>query len=70
MVFVLLSGNLGVGMILDGLSIHFQNGQAGVSFQSQDFYTLPVCYGVLGDNARYIEHYITFSASEISQGNI
>lgn len=56
--------------ILDGLSIHFQNGQAGVSFQSQDFYTLPVCYGVLGDNARYIEHYITFSASEISQGNI
>lgn len=56
--------------ILDGLSIHFQNGQAGVSFQSQDFYTLPVCYGVLGDNARYIEHYVTFSASEISQGNL
>lgn len=56
--------------ILDGLSISFQNGQAGVSFQSQDFYTIPVCYGVLGDNARYIEHYITFSASEISQGNL
>lgn len=56
--------------ILDGLSISFQNGQAGVSFQSQDFYTIPVCYGVLGDNARYIEHYVTFSASEISQGNL
>ena len=56
--------------ILDGLSISFQNGQTGVSFQSQDFYTLPVCYGVLGDNARYIEHYITFSASEISQGSL
>lgn len=56
--------------ILDGLSIRFENGQVGVSFQSQDFYTLPVCYGVLGDNARYIEHYVTFSASEISQGNL
>jgi|GEM_PF-4752734 len=56
--------------ILDGLSINFQNGQTGVSFQSQDFYTLPVCYGVLGDNARIIEHYITFSASEISQGSL
>lgn len=56
--------------ILDGLSINFQNGQTGVSFQSQDFYTLPVCYGVLGDNARYIEHYVTFSASEISQANL
>ena len=56
--------------ILDGLSIRFENGQAGVSFQSQDFYTLPVCYGVLGDNARYIEHYVTFSASEISNGNL
>jgi hypothetical protein len=56
--------------ILDGLSIKFQNGQTGVSFQSLDFYTLPVCYGVLGDNARYIEHYVTFSASEISQGSL
>jgi len=56
--------------ILDGLSINFQNGQTGVSFQSQDFYTIPVCYGVLGDNARYIEHYVTFSASEISQAII
>jgi hypothetical protein len=56
--------------ILDGLSINFQNGQTGVSFQSQDFYTIPVCYGVLGDNARYIEHYVTFSASEISQGSL
>jgi len=56
--------------ILDGLSISFQNGQAGVSFQSQDFYTIPVCHGVLGDNARLIEHYVTFSASEISQGNL
>ncbi len=56
--------------ILDGLSINFQNGQTGVSFQSLDFYTLPVCYGVLGDNARYIEHYVTFSASEISQANL
>lgn len=56
--------------ILDGLSVRFQDGQVGTSFQSQDFYTLPVCYGVLGDNARYIEHYVTFSASEISQGGL
>ncbi len=57
--------------ILDGLSVRFENGSAGTAFTTTDFYTVPVCYGVLGDNARYVDSFITITASSVTyQSNI
>jgi hypothetical protein len=49
--------------ILDGLSVRFENGVTGTAFTTTDFYTIPVCYGVLGDNARYVDSSVTLTTS-------
>jgi hypothetical protein len=57
--------------ILDGLSVRFENGVTGTAFTTTDFYTIPVCYGVLGDNARYVDSSVTLTtASVTSQASV
>lgn len=46
-------------LLLEGITCYFANTSSGVAFVDTDFYTVPICKGILKDNATYL--YLSFN---------